>query len=150
MNAADNIVHTQTSGPDVSRSGVDILRIRVICNSLDSLVGTVRPVLADGERDGLCHFLGTEISQIYRRIEAAYSARLAASAEDAKIKLKLLKEDHDRLTKLATAAARCVEAMTGDRQRMSETPQDGDRSAPIRQFLAAQRHQLLWYKVHIE
>ena len=105
--------------------------------------------LADSERGALSRFLWTEILQLYRKIEAAYAAKLAAQGGDAGVKLDLLKEDHERLGRLAAEAAEDIMSSVGGAP-VSETDDNENGSDPVRRFLAAQRHQLLWYKIHIE
>jgi len=150
MNAAAKSVRKHSLKSAVPRSSVDILRIRVICNSLATLAGSEGETLTETECAALSQFLKAEILQLYRRIERAYAAKLASQTDDAKIKLDLLKEDHERLGRLAADAAQDVDLTVGRRGEMKNAAGSASVTDRLRRFLAAQRHQLIWYKLHIE
>ena len=75
-----------------------------------------------------------------RRAERRLAARLDSGAENGRVRLDLLQEDHRRLRALARRAAEAASELgVGGRC-------GADATADIRRYVAAQRHQLAWYR----
>jgi hypothetical protein len=124
--------------------GEDLLRLQLTCNSLEALVETAatRGKMPDG--GGLVRFLESDLPILMRRAERRFTTLLKANESRSAVGLDLLREDHSRIRRLAKAAAKATALLTEESE--DRPPAVANPETEIRRYLAAQRHQLVWYR----
>ena len=127
-----------------------MLRLQLTCNSLEALFQSRSPDAIIDDGGAMMRFLTKDLPPLLRRAEAQFAAALKLAPEGSDVKLDLLREDNKRLRRLAKAAAKAIAALVAELKGEADvSTNSNDLEADIRRYLAAQRHQLAWYRDHL-
>jgi hypothetical protein len=121
-----------------------MLRVQLTCNSLEDLAQKGMEEVEEGN-ESITRFLTRDLPRLMNRAEGHLAARPDSDSEIGRVRLDLLREDHRRLRRLARDAAKALSGLRGDGDRW-----DAGAAAAIRRYVAAQRHQLAWYRDNLD